>query len=74
MAKYKAVIYWSDGEVIEEDNYGEYFSSEEEAEDAAIYAISCTKVGAEELHWNNPGEYDYDEDDCEDPEYEIVKV
>lgn len=29
--------------------------------------------GAETLHWSNPGDYDYDENDFEDPDYEIIE-
>lgn len=39
----------------------------------ALYLCSCCRTGAETLHWSNPGDYDYDEDEFEDPEYEIVE-
>ena len=66
MAKYKIIMY---GE--EEDDI---FSSEEEAEEYALYLCSCARTGAEILHWSNPGDYDYDEDTFGEPEYEIVEI
>ena len=49
----------------------EIFDTEEEAEEYALYLVSCSKEGAEILHLSNPG--DYDEDDyCED--YEIIEI
>lgn len=66
MAKYKIIMY---GEA--EDDI---FSSEEEAEEYALYLCSCARTGAEILHWSNPGDYDYDEDTFEEPEYEIVEI
>lgn len=49
----------------------EIFTSEEDAEEHALYLSSCAKEGAEILHMSNPG--DYDEDDYDD-DYEIVEV
>lgn len=66
MSKYKIIF---DGE--EEDDI---FDTEEAAEEYADYLVSCSSEGAEILHMSNPGDYDYDEDDFEDPEYEIVEV
>ena len=66
MPKYKIIF---DGE--EQD---EVFDSEEAAEEYALYLRSCTRTGAEILHWSNPGDYDYDEDTFEVPGYEIVEV
>lgn len=66
MSKYKIIF---DGE--EEDDI---FDTEEGAEEYADYLVSCTREGAEILHMSNSGDYDYDEDDFEDPEYEIVEV
>lgn len=65
MTKYKIVF---DGE--EQD---EVFDTEEAAEEYALYLCSCTREGAEILHMSNPGDYDYDEDSFEDPDYEIVE-
>lgn len=65
MAKFKIIF---DGE--EQD---EVFRTEEEAEEFASYLCSCSRTGAEYLHLSNPGDYDYDEDTYETPEYEIVE-
>lgn len=58
--------------------YGEYedevFNTKEDAEEYALYLCSCAREGAEILHMSNPGDYDYDEDNFEDPDYEIVKI
>ena len=66
MEKFKIIF---DGE--EQD---EVFDTEAEAEEHALYLVSCTRTGAEILHMSNPGDYDYDEDTFEDPEYEIIEV
>lgn len=66
MAKYKIIF---DGE--EQD---EVFSTEDAAEEYALYLRSCSREGAEILHMSNPGDYDYDEDSFEAPDYEIVEV
>ena len=66
MAKYLVIF---DGE--EQD---EIFSSEADAEEHALYLCSSTELGAEILHLSNPGDYDYDEDDFEFPDYEIVEI
>lgn len=65
MAKYRVLF---DGELQDE-----VFSTEEAAEDYALYLCSCARDGAETLHWSNPGDYDYDENDFEDPDYEIIE-
>ena len=49
----------------------EVFDTEDAAEEYALYLSSCTKVGAEELHLSNPG--DYDADDYDD-DYEIIEL
>lgn len=51
----------------------EVFDTEAAAEEYALYLCSCTRTGAETLHMSNPGDYDYDEDSFEDPEYKIVE-
>lgn len=66
MAKYKIIF---DGE--EED---EIFSTYEVANEQALYLCSCARVGAETLHMSNPGDYEYDDETWEDPEYEIIEV
>lgn len=80
MAKYKYVLTFQNGEKLDsleeygDDNFEGTFSSYEDAEEAAIYAVSCDKQGAEILHMSNPGDYDYDEESYESPEYEIIEV
>ncbi len=66
MAKYKVII---DGE--EQD---EVFLTEADAEEHALYLCSCAQLGAEILHMSNPGDYDYDEDDYDSPDYEIIEI
>ena len=66
MAKYKLIF---DGE--EQDPI---FDSESDAEEHALYLCSCSREGAETLHMSNPGDYDYDEDDFDEPEYEIIEI
>ena len=64
---YKVKLTYSDGT---EGILDEMFDTEEEAEDAALYAISCFQQGAEDLEMmgGNEGEIDYN-----DPEYEIFE-
>lgn len=66
MSKFK--IIW-DGE---EDD--EVFDSYEEAEETAYEWQGAARVGAETLHWSNPGDYDYDEDSYEPPEFQIIEI
>lgn len=66
MSKYKIIF---DGE--EQD---EVFSDETDAEDYALYLSSCCDIGAETLHMSNSGDYDYDENSFEGPDYEIVEI
>lgn len=65
MAKYKIIF---DGE--EEDDV---FDTREEAEEHALYLSSCARTGAEILHWSNPGDYDYDDETYEYPDFEIIE-
>lgn len=66
MEKYRVIF---EGELEDE-----VFDTEEEAEEYALYLCSCTREGAEILHMSNPGDYDYDEDDFDEPEYQIIEV
>lgn len=59
--------------IFDGEEQDETFDTREDAEEYALYLCSCTRTGAETLHWSNPGDYDYDEDTFEDPEYEIVE-
>lgn len=63
MAKYKILF---NGEFEDE-----IFDTEEEAEEYALYLVSCTEQGAEILHMSNPGDYDVDDYEAE---YEIVEI
>ncbi len=64
MANYKIVF-----EGNEED---EVFSTYEDAEEYALYLVSCYHTGGETLELSNPGDYPYDPDD--EPEYEIIET
>lgn len=66
MIKYKVIL---DGE--EDDGI---FDTYEEAEEHASYLCSCAREGAEILHMSNPGDYEYDEETWEYPDYEIIEV
>lgn len=66
MAKYKVIF------AGEEDD--EIFNTYEAAEEHALYLCSCAQQGAEILHMSNPGDYDYDEDEWENPDYEIIEI
>ena len=71
MTKYKIKMIYPDGEEVIEDDI---FDSYEEAEDAALYYVSCTRDGAETLNLSNPGDYEYDEETYVDPTYEIIEI
>lgn len=66
MSKYKLIF--------NDEEWDDIFDTEEEAEEHALYLCSCKKQGDEILHMSNPGDYDYDEDEYEDPDYEIVEI
>lgn len=66
MSKYKVLF---DGE-LEDD----VFDSEEAADEHGLYLCSCSRLGAEILHMSNPGDYEYDKDTFEEPEYTIVEI
>ena len=67
---FKAVLKFSDGEEVEDD---ERFETEEEAEEYGLVMLSNHNTGAEVLHMSNPGDYPLDAED-EDPEIEAVEV
>ena len=60
--------------IFDGEEQDEVFATESDAEEHALYLSSCTQLGAELLHMSNPGDYDYDEDSYEDPDYEIIEV
>lgn len=64
MANYKVVF---DGE--EQD---EVFATYDEAEQHALYLLSCFHTGGEILEMSNPGDYPYDP--TIEPEYEIIET
>ena len=66
MPKYQVLF---DGELEDE-----VFNTEEDADEYGLYLQSCSREGAEILHLSNPGDYDYDEDAFEAPDYEVVEV
>ena len=66
MTKYKIIF--------NDEERDDIFKTEEDAREYALYLLSCSELGAEILHMSNPGEYDYDEDTYEDPEYEIIEI
>ena len=80
MAKYKYILTFADGEKLDsleeygDDNFEGTFSSYSAAEEAALDAVSWERQGAEILNMSNPGDYDYDEENFESPEYEIVEI
>ena len=63
--KYKILI---DGE---EDDEGNAFDTESEADDYALQWESNWHAGGEVLEMSNPGDYPYDPDDC--PSIEVVE-
>lgn len=66
MEKYKVIF--------NDEEQDEVFDTEEAAEEYALYLCSCTRSGNETLHRSNPGDYDYDDDEYEDPDYEIIEI
>lgn len=66
MPKFKIIL---DGEEQDEE-----FTTREAAEEYAIYLCGCAREGAEILFMSNPGDYPYDEETFEEPEYDIVEV
>ena len=74
MSKYKIVYHWSSGEIDEDDNYGDFFDTYQEAYDEASYGLQAAKEGAEILNMSNPGDYPFDEDDFEDNYFEIIEI
>ncbi|MBR0414657.1 MAG: hypothetical protein IJI67_06275 [Clostridia bacterium] len=52
----------------------EEFSSYEAADEYGLYMQSCEREGAEILNLSNPGDYDYDEDEFEPQDYEVIEI
>ena len=75
MAKYGYEITFSNGEILKSDEYfDEVYDCEEDAYDAALYAVSCCEIGQETLHLSNPGEYDAPDGRYDDYEVEIIRL
>lgn len=77
MVKYRYILTFSDGrkfDSLEEYSDEGIFNTYNAAEEAALYAIGCMRQGVEILNMSNPGDYDYDEENFESPEYEIVEI
>ena len=72
MPIYKFRLIFPDGEILDDED--DRFDTEYEARDAALYSISCFRQCAEILHLSNPSDYDYDEDEYEDPTFEIIEI
>ncbi|SES91054.1 hypothetical protein SAMN02910413_1215 [Pseudobutyrivibrio sp. C4] len=51
----------------------EVFDTYEAAEEYALYLKGCAREGAEILSMSNPGDYPYDEDSFEEPDYSIIE-
>ena len=60
--------------IFDGEECDEVFDTEEEAEEHALYLSSFSREGAEILHMSNPGDYDYDEETYDDPDYEIIEI
>ena len=71
MIKYKTIMHYPDGEDEEQDDV---FDTQTEAIDYASYLVCCSRVETETLHWSNPWDYPYDEDEFEEPEYSIIEI
>ena len=76
---FKYILKFSNGDILDsEEEYSDSnpdeatFDSYEEAEEAGLYAVSCTKEGADIRYMNDPYDDDYSEYD--DPELEVVEV
>ena len=74
MAKWQVILHYSDGTTDIDDNYGDYYDSEEEAEAAGEESLSCMRQGAETLELSNPGDYSFSDEDFEDDYYEVEEV
>lgn len=71
MTKFKIIMHYPDGVDEEQD---ELFDTESEAINYAGYLVGCCRTGAETLFMSNPGDYPYDEDEFEEPDYSIIEI
>lgn len=67
-SKFKVVIKYPGGTSEEED---ELFDTEEAANEAGMYAISCVAQGSEILNMSNPGDYPLND---EAADFEVIEV
>ena len=67
--KYGWVIHFPD----EDMSYDEPYESEEDAFEAAEYALSCVSLGADMEHLSNPGDYPETGDNV-DGEIEVFEI
>ena len=80
MSKYKYVLTFENGEIFDsleeygDDEFQGTFKSYNDAEEAALYACSCSRCGAEILHMSNPGDYDFDDETWKSPGYEVIEI
>ena len=74
MSKYMLIYHWSDGTTTEDDNYGQFWDSEEDAKEDGDYGLSCARQGGEIMEMSNPGDYPFNESDYDDNYYDIVEV
>ena len=72
MPKYKVIYHPADGPVFEDDNYGQFYDSYSEADNAGLYDISCRETGAEILSWSDPDEFPYEEGISEHDTYDFM--
>lgn len=76
MARFKVVMTFSDGEVldsVEMDGENGIFDTEEDAEDYSLECMNNLKVGGQVLYLSNPGDYPFEAVE-DDPECEIVEI
>ena len=73
MTKYKFILTIDYERIMDSyEDEGKVYETYDDAEDAALYYISCYHTGGEILELSNPGDYPYDE--TIEPDYEIVEV
>lgn len=71
--RYYYEIHFGDGEIMDSRDNDEFFDDEDEADEAALYALSCANVGAELLHLSNPGDYPDSDGHTDDAEIIICE-
>lgn len=68
MAKYKVTVHFPEGPYEVDELYDTY----EDAEECALYEISCYNQGGEILYMSNPGDNPWDGD--VDIDYDIEEI